>query len=90
MRYADAVCTYSETSNPHEYVFTGSCIECKQAIVVKIPAKELYVYRQGAKIQSAMPSVSANDREFLMTGICGTCFDKIFADTGEDENDTNG
>ena len=29
-------------------------------------------------IQNAMPNLSADDRELLISGICGPCFDKMF------------
>lgn len=78
MRYADSCCTYTETAT--HYVYTGTCIKCKKKISVNIPSQELFAYRQGGHIQDAMPSVVVSDREFLMSGICGACFDKIFAE----------
>lgn len=74
MRYADGKCTYTETINPHCYVFVGSCIMCDAAHTVSIPGKELYAYRQGAYIQTALKSVTADDREFLMSGVCPSCW----------------
>ena len=37
---------------------------------VKVPAEELFEYRDGKYIQDALVSVSALDREFLLTGGC--------------------
>jgi len=34
-------------------------------------------WRNGMVIQKAMPQLSVNDREFLMTGICNTCWEKM-------------
>jgi len=31
-------------------------------------------------IQEALPEFSADDRELLLSSICGTCYDKIFKD----------
>lgn len=84
MLFGDAKCTYRELSDPHRYVFSGKCIFCDRDVEVSVPGTELYAYRQGKAIQDAMPSVSAADREFLMTGICDPCFD---ASTKEDEED---
>ena len=67
MRYADSHCTYTEDAT--HYTFTGMCIQTKRMHSVRIPKAELYAYRQGAYIQDAMPSVSAEDREFLMSGL---------------------
>lgn len=79
MRYADAKCSYIEIYKPHHaYTFTGPCIVTGETVSVTVPAKELNAYRRGALIQEAMPSLSAADREFLMTGISGKGWDATF------------
>lgn len=87
MRYADNCCTYEELFNPHRYVFTGLCIVTKKKISVTVPAEELHAYRKGKLIQDAMPSLSADDREFLMSGISGEGWKQTFTEE-EEENDT--
>jgi len=67
MRYLDINCSYTE--NQHGYIFTGPCIITGKRYSVFVPGPELFAYRQGALMQNAMPSVSAEDREFLMSGI---------------------
>lgn len=71
MRYADNHCTYQEdfTGGKHSYVYSGKCIMTKKVHTVRIPANELFAYRDGKYIQDAMPSVSPTDRDFLMSGI---------------------
>ncbi len=83
--YASNFCTYTEEiiGNKHCYIFTGPCIITKKQYTVKIPANELYDYNQGALIQEAMPSVSAPDREFLMSGISPEAFAKMFKEEEE-------
>jgi hypothetical protein len=34
-------------------------------------------YEQGMAVQDAFPDRSADDREFLITGICPECWDKM-------------
>jgi hypothetical protein len=81
MRYADECCTYTEINSPeHAYVFTGKCRMTGETVSVTVPGKELYAYRKGGLIQDAMPSVSAADREFLMTGLSGEAWDKTFGE----------
>ena len=79
MRYADSHCSYTETNEPHNYMFTGACVYCSQAISVVIAGTELYNYRQGKPIKDAMPSVNSDEREFLMSGICPACWEKMFS-----------
>jgi hypothetical protein len=83
MRYADSCCTYTETFKPQKYHFTGPCMSCKQPQTVSVIASELYAYRQGQSIQQAL-SNNADEREFLMSGICPACWKKTFSSPEED------
>ena len=70
MKYADAKLKYDEEYSPkHHYSFHGECLRGNHH-EVKVPANELFKYRQGDYIQDALKSVSASDREFLLTGGC--------------------
>ena len=35
-------------------------------------------WQNGKLIQDAMPYLTISQRELLISGICGTCFDKMF------------
>lgn len=85
MRYADSLCTYTETfdNNEHCYVFTGKCVVTGKETSVKVPSSALFAYRQGKHIQDAMPMVSKDDREFLMSGISAEGWKQMFG--GEEE-----
>jgi hypothetical protein len=74
MRYIDTL-KYKEEYEPvHQYTFFDDNYQ------VIVPAKELFAYRQGKLMQIAMPSVSADDREWLMTGLTPDQFDAVFQD----------
>lgn len=84
MRYADRYCTYKEVYKPeHVYIFTGPCVITKKEVSVSVPAKELFAYRQGEHIQHAMPSLTADQREFLMSGISAEGWDETFKEDEE-------
>ena len=71
MRYIDTL-QYKEEYKPvHQYTFFDDNYQ------VTVPAEELFAYRQGKLMQIAMPSVSAEDREWLMTGLTPGQFDDI-------------
>jgi hypothetical protein len=74
------MCTYTEklVDGKHVYIFTGKCMLTRKPYSVTIPGEELYAYRQGALIQDAMPSVSAEDREFLISGYSPEGWKKAF------------
>ena len=79
MRYADNQCVCTETYEPnHVYTFTGPCVVTGETYSVTVPAAELYAYRRGLKIQDAMPSLDAGDREFLMSGFSPAGWDWTF------------
>ena len=43
-------------------------------------------WSDGELAQVAFPYLSADEREMLITGICPTCWDKMFDDGEEDED----
>lgn len=78
MRYADARCRYTERFEPeHVYVFEGPYLDkpgFTRQVTVKAP--DLFKYRQGALIQQAFPYLSADDREFLLSGLSPEGFEE--------------
>jgi len=42
-------------------------------------------YKAGELIQNALPELSEDYRELLITNTCGECFDKMFEDDEESE-----
>lgn len=74
MRYIDTLQYKKEYEPVHQYTFFDDNYQ------VIVPAEELFAYKQGNLMQIAMPSVSADDREWLMTGLKPGQFDAIFQD----------
>lgn len=54
------------------------CKSCKKEYKLEVTKQQLEMRKAGMHIQDAFPHLSANDRELLMSGICGNCFDKMF------------
>lgn len=70
MPYFQTNCSYVETFEPeHCYTFTGKCITSGREVSVTVKSGDLYRYNRGAFIQSAFPYLSADEREFLMSGM---------------------
>ena len=69
MNYADRMCTYVEVYDPAGYLYTGKDVFTGTKVTVFILSKELNAYRRGAMIQEAMPSLSIEEREFLISGM---------------------
>ena len=54
------------------------CIKCAEAQHITVGHADLDAWQGGKNIQDAMPYLSVDDRELLISGICGECFDKIY------------
>lgn len=55
------------------------CMMCKQNVEIKVKAEDFQSWQEGAFIQNAFPYLSIDEREILISNICGTCFDKMFS-----------
>jgi hypothetical protein len=51
------------------------CRRCKEVKRVKATRKQIADWAGGALIQSAMRHLNADDRELMISGTCGPCFD---------------
>jgi hypothetical protein len=62
-------------NGPKSVSITGKCIFCGKHQVVKMSAQEYGAFNfSDALIQNALPNHSADDIEFLISGICPKCF----------------
>lgn len=55
------------------------CFHCKQMVTLPISNSDLTKFRKSGKlIQNFFPKLTPGEREILISGICGKCFDKMF------------
>lgn len=67
-------------------ITTGPCYVCgKTGVVENVPAEGYDQWKRGAFIQDALPTLTAGDREQLLTGTHSECFDKLFPPDEDDE-----
>jgi hypothetical protein len=57
----------------------ATCNKCKDQVEMAVNVDDYTSWENGELIQVAMPYLSAGEREVLISGVCGTCFDKMFA-----------
>ena len=56
-----------------------TCVSCNTQHTILIPTDGYKRWVTGqAKIQDALPMLSEDDRELLMSNICPRCWDKLF------------
>ena len=60
------------------------CPFCGHAHEIEVNEMDYWDWEDGMCAQDAFPYLSADEREMLISGICPTCWDKMFA-RGEDE-----
>lgn len=70
----------------------AKCICCGAKKVYHLPAEDVKAWCNGKLIQEALPQLPAEDREFLISGLCPKCWDKLFIGVGDDakEGKNNG
>ena len=61
------------------------CPMCGESVEIEVPADEYRAFENGEHAQRAMPSLSADDRERLISGTCPKCWTAMFADDNEDD-----
>lgn len=60
-------------------VLVAKCKSCDYEVHIPITEDQLLKYKNGETIQRVLPNVSPDDRELFISGLCGKCFDKMFA-----------
>ena len=61
---------------------TIKCRICKESFDVPAKEEDIKLWEDGLPAQRAMPYLSADERELLISQTCGPCFDKMFGDRG--------
>lgn len=55
------------------------CVNCKKTHHITVPVEGYEAWRTGkALIQNALPELSADKRELLLSGFCPQCWDHMF------------
>ena len=76
------------TKNDNTIVLSGNCAVNGKPHSVSVPAEEYAKYIAGHHIQNAMPSVSAEDREFIISGISPEGWKQVMYEEDEPDHDT--
>ena len=65
-------------------IVTHPCPFCGHSHEVEVNDMDYLDWQDGELVQDAFPYLSASERELLVSGICPTCWDKMFK---TDDND---
>lgn len=69
-----------EWAGDHTYTFKITCASCGSITPITVKGNDLYDYHHGKYIQDAFPYISKDDRELMISGICGNCFSLMMED----------
>lgn len=62
---------------------TVRCIVCNDTFDIMVNPKDLSRWAEGELIQDALGYLTADERELLLSGTCGSCWDTLFPDSEE-------
>jgi len=67
-------------AHPRNMRLAMSCLKCGGIVRIDVNAYDLEKWFQGEYIQDAMPYLNADEREILISGHCGPCFDVLYSE----------
>lgn len=53
------------------------CVVCHTVYTLKVKVDAYLAWKAGALIQNVMPELHKQDRELLISNICGKCWDEV-------------
>ena len=59
------------------------CPYCGTISKVAVPESGLRQWKSGTRIQDALPMLTEDEREILMSGVCPKCWDEVFGEVDE-------
>ena len=62
-----------------------NCPFCQKLAEVEVPFEGFMAWQSGELIQNAMPELSADSREQLISGTCPRCWDETFGVYDEED-----
>ena len=57
----------------------ATCNKCKDQVEMSVNKDDYTSWENGELIQNAMPYLTADEREVLISGICGPCFGGLYS-----------
>lgn len=55
-----------------------TCINCKVRFNIEVDYEDYFYWKEGMSVQKSFPYLSADERELLISRVCGKCFDSLF------------
>jgi hypothetical protein len=84
--FRQGCCTLDVAASAPEFkvAIRGPCYHCSEPQEVIVDDAALRKFRAGKFAQDCFPTLPAEQREFLISGICGKCWNEMFPDAEEE------
>jgi len=66
-----------DNSHNRDIPILCTCSQCTNKISIDVNQHDYYRWQDGSLIQKEMPYLTCDERELLISGVCGSCFDKM-------------
>lgn len=73
--------------NLKDMTVVAVCPFCGTETEIAVSASDYFDWMNGELVQNAFPYLSANEREAFVSGICSSCWDKMFSSSEEEEEE---
>ena len=83
-RYINTDCSYEQDYDEGTYTFKGPCVVTGEEYSVTISGTQLFELQHGSSVNSALVSLDAGQREFVISGISPKGWEKLY---GNDDCD---
>lgn len=70
--------------NDDDVKIKGPCYSCGKPVAVTVKVADYGRFEGGEFAQDCFPYLPAEQREFLISGICGECWDSMFPPEDDD------
>lgn len=77
----------NDSTNVRKFTHRLRCISCGKRIEFEVTADGFRRWQEGELIQCALPELSKSERELMISGVCGGCFDAMFGSEDDEEGE---
>lgn len=61
------------------------CKFCNKEVLITVDEEDIKKYENGALIQQAFPYLTSDEREIMLSGMCGDCWEKYMESFDKEE-----
>lgn len=63
------------------------CPNCQDTLTIELDGANVFLYHRGASSEEVLEHLSLDDRERFISGYCGPCWDEVWGEDEEEEEE---